>query len=43
MTQMNFILTVTIEGVISCAPAILGLGAVSRLASSLAEAEIAGA
>jgi hypothetical protein len=41
---MISILTVTIEGVTSCAPAILGLGAVFRLAlNPLAEAGIAGA
>ena len=40
---MISIVTATIEGVTSCAPAILGLGAVFRLAFLLAEAGIAGA
>jgi len=40
---MIFILTVTIEGVTSCAPAILGLGAVFSAFFSLAGAGIAGA
>ena len=41
--MMISIVTATIEGVTSCAPAILGLGAVFRLAFLLAEAGIAGA